>query len=155
MLSLSDFARDRPSGPVLLALPRHLDGRGALGVIEARDLPFDIRRIYYLHDVPMGAVRGEHGHKQLEQLILCMHGKVEIVLNDGTHQFPFLLDGPSTGLYLPPGFWRRLRFLVPETVVCVLASRPYERDDYIYDYEEFLAWTRQRQAGGGGPDGAG
>ena len=70
MLTVSDFARERPAGPVLLQLPRHMDGRGSLGVIEAQDLPFDIRRIYYLHDVPMGAVRGEHGHKRLEQLIL-------------------------------------------------------------------------------------
>ncbi|MFN7052847.1 MAG: sugar 3,4-ketoisomerase [Gemmobacter sp.] len=144
MLTLTDFSRTRPDGPVLLQLPRHVDGRGSLGVIEAADLPFDIRRIYYLHDVPMGAVRGEHGHKRLEQLILCMHGQVEIILNDGHRQFPFTLTDSSTGLYLPPGLWRRLRFLVPETVVCVLASRPYEKDDYIYEYEEFLAWARQR-----------
>ena len=141
MLTLSDFSTFPPEGPVLLQLPRHVDGRGSLGVIEAADLPFDIRRIYYLHDVPMGAVRGEHGHKRLQQLILCMHGEVEVVLNDGISQFRFTLSDSSTGLYLPPGLWRRLRFVVPETVVCVLASRPYEREDYIYEYEEFLAWA--------------
>jgi dTDP-4-dehydrorhamnose 3,5-epimerase-like enzyme len=144
MLTLADISADRPKGPVLVQLPRYIDGRGALGVIEGKDLPFDIRRIYYLHDVPMGAVRGEHGHKKLEQLILCMHGEVEIILNDGTHQFPFTLSDANTGLFLPPGLWRRLRFLVPETVVCVLASRPYEKDDYLYEYEEFLAWVRAK-----------
>ena len=144
MLTLSEFAKDRPQRPVLLQLPRHVDGRGSLGVIEATELPFDIRRIYYLHDVPMGAVRGEHGHKRLQQLILCMHGQVEVVLNDGAQQFPFTLSDPGIGLYLPPGLWRRLRFLVPETVVCVLASQPYEKDDYIYQYEEFLSWARQK-----------
>ncbi|WP_435257282.1 sugar 3,4-ketoisomerase [Thioclava sp. FR2] len=144
MLTLADLAKERPDGPVLVQLPRFMDGRGSLGVIESHDLPFDIRRIYYLHDVPMGAVRGEHGHKRLEQMILCMHGQVEIILNDGHHQFPFTLTDANTGLYLPPGLWRRLRFLVPETVVCVLASRPYEKDDYIFEYEEFLAWARKR-----------
>lgn len=144
MVSLSELRSDRPTGPVLVKLPRHTDGRGSLGVIEGQDLPFDIRRIYYLHDVPMGAVRGEHGHKRLEQLILCMHGQVEIILNDGERQFPFTLSDANTGLYLPPGLWRRLRFLVPETVVCVLASQPYEKDDYIFEYEEFLAWVRQK-----------
>ncbi|MFN4131179.1 MAG: sugar 3,4-ketoisomerase, partial [Paracoccaceae bacterium] len=111
-------------------------------------LPFDIRRVYYLYDVPIGAVRGEHGHKRLQQLILCMHGQVEVTLNDGHSQFPFTLMDSSTGLYLPPGLWRRLRFLVPETVVCVLASRPFEKDDYIYEYEEFLVWARQRSEQG-------
>lgn len=144
MLTLMDLARNRPDSPVLVQLPSHIDGRGSLGVVEAADLPFDIRRIYYLYDVPMGAVRGEHGHKRLQQLILCLHGEVEIVLNDGARQFPFTLTDASTGLYLPPGLWRRLRFLVPETVVCVLASLPYEKDDYIYEYEEFLAWARAR-----------
>ena len=144
MLTLTDLARTRPDDPVLVQLPCHIDGRGSLGVIEAADMPFDIRRMYYLYDVPMGAVRGEHGHKRLQQLIMCMHGQVEIILNDGSRQFPFTLSNASTGLYLPPGLWRRLRFLVPETVVCVLASMPYEKDDYIYEYEEFLAWARAR-----------
>ncbi len=146
MQPFSYLLQERPAVPTLLQLPRHVDGRGSLGVIEATDLPFEIRRIYYLYDVPMGAVRGEHGHKRLEQLILCMHGQVEIILNDGNRQFPFTLTDASTGLYLPPGLWRRLRFLMPETVVCVLASQLYEKDDYIFEYEEFLAWTRANAA---------
>lgn len=148
MLPFSDLAGARPTLPTLVQLPRHVDGRGSLGVIEGHGLPFEIRRLYYLYDVPMGAVRGEHGHKRLEQLILCLHGQVEIILNDGSRQFPFLLTDAGAGLYLPPGLWRRLRFLVPETVVCVLASRPYEKDDYIYEYEDFLAWTRANAAAG-------
>lgn len=146
MQPFSYLSQERPTVPTLLQLPCHVDGRGSLGVIEAADLPFEIRRLYYLYDVPMGAVRGEHGHKRLEQVILCMHGQVEIILNDGTRQFPFTLSDASAGLYLPPGLWRRLRFLLPETVVCVLASRPYEKEDYIYEYEDFLAWTRANAA---------
>lgn len=146
MQPFSHLLQERPTVPTLLQLPRHVDGRGSLGVIESAQLPFDIRRIYYLYDVPMGAVRGEHGHKRLEQLILCMHGQVEIILNDGSRQFPFTLTDASVGLYLPAGLWRRLRFLLPETVVCVLASQPYEKEDYIFEYEEFLAWTRAKAA---------
>lgn len=134
--------------PRIIDLPSFIDARGSLGVVEGTTLPFDIRRVYYLYDVPIGAVRGEHGHKRLQQLILCMHGQTEITLNDGKRQYPFTLSGPAQGLYVPPGMWRRLRFVMPGTVVCVLASRPYETDDYIYTYEEFLAWVRQ-----GGPAG--
>jgi dTDP-4-dehydrorhamnose 3,5-epimerase-like enzyme len=129
--------------PRLLEVPSFSDARGALGVLEGADLPFAIQRIYYLYDVPIGAVRGEHGHKQLEQLMICMHGRTEIVLNDGVRQFPFVLNCPSQVLYVPPGYWRQLRFKAPETVVCVLASRPYEVEDYIYEYEDFLTWVRQ------------
>ena len=129
--------------PRLLDAPAFVDGRGALGVLEGAALPFDIARVYYLYDVPIGAVRGEHGHKRLNQLMICMHGQAEITLNDGTLQYPFTLTSPSQVLYVPPGMWRRLRFIMPETVICVLASRPYEMDDYIYDYEAFLTWVRQ------------
>lgn len=128
--------------PALIALRHHLDGRGALGVIEAADLPFPLRRFYYLFDVPIGAIRGEHGHKRLEQVILCLHGRVEVSLNDGQRVRGFTLDTPLQGLYVPPGLWRRLEFREPGSVVGVLASRPYEPEDYIYHYEEYLAWVR-------------
>ncbi|MDZ4093835.1 MAG: FdtA/QdtA family cupin domain-containing protein [Paracoccaceae bacterium] len=131
--------------PRILDVPSHLDARGALGVLEGAALPFDIARVYYLYDVPIGAVRGEHGHKRLHQLMICMHGQTDITLNDGVRQYPFTLSGPSQVLYLPPGLWRRLRFVMPDTVVCVLASRPYEAEDYIYHYEDFLTWRRQGQ----------
>jgi len=129
--------------PRLLDVPAFSDPRGALGVLEGAKLPFSIERVYYLYNVPIGAIRGEHGHKQLEQLMICMHGKTEITLNDGERQYPFTLESPSDVLYVPPGMWRQLRFLMPETVVCVLASRPYEVEDYLYEYEDFLSWVRQ------------
>lgn len=136
-------AEKNAKGPHLLDAPAFVDGRGSLGVLEGAALPFDIARIYYLYDVPIGAVRGEHGHKRLHQLMICMHGQIEVTLNDGQRQHPFTLSSPAQVLYVPPGMWRRLRFLMPETVVCVLASRPYEVDDYIYEYEDFLTWVRQ------------
>ena len=132
--------------PSIVDVRSHLDARGSLGVVEGADLPFDIQRVYYIFDVPIGAVRGEHGHKRLEQLIICMHGVVEITLNDGTGQYHFTLDTPAKALHVPPGLWRSLKFQMPGTVVCVLASRPYETEDYLYSFEDYLAWARTRDA---------
>ncbi len=127
--------------PSIIEIRTHADARGSLGVVENLSLPFAIKRIYYLYGVPIGAIRGEHGHKQLEQLIICMHGRVDVTLNDGRRQYPFTLESPSQGLHVPPGLWRSLYFREPGTVVCVLASRPYEVADYIYNFEEFRAWA--------------
>lgn len=132
--------------PYLVDIRTHLDARGSLSVVENGDLPFPIRRIYYLHGVPLGAKRGEHGHKLLEQLMICMHGVCDVTLNDGQSQDHFTLSSPATALYVPPGMWRSLRFVEPDTVCCVLASRPYEKEDYIYDFEDFLAWSRQNRS---------
>lgn len=132
--------------PHLVNLPTFADARGQLGVVEAANLPFEIRRLYYLFDVPIGAVRGEHGHKKLQQLLICMNGICEVILNDGTGQFHFRLETPAKGLYVPPGMWRSLRFHAAGTVICVLASRPFEREDYIYHFEEFLAWAKESRS---------
>lgn len=130
--------------PSIVEIRSHIDARGSLGVVEGGDLPFAIRRVYYLYGVPIGAIRGEHGHKELEQIIICMHGRVDITLNDGRRQYPFTLDRPSQGLHVPPGLWRSLHFREPGTVVCVLASRPYEVADYIYEFEEYRNWALAR-----------
>lgn len=130
--------------PRLVDVTSFSDKRGSLGVVEDTDLPFDIKRVYYLFDVPLGAVRGEHGHKSLQQLIICMNGICEITLNDGYEQFHFRLSSPAQGLYVPSGMWRRLHFREPSTVCCVLASQNYDKDDYIFTYEEFQAWVQDR-----------
>ncbi len=129
--------------PRLLPASEFIDGRGALGVLEGSALPFDVARVYYLYDVPLGAVRGEHGHKRLHQLMICMHGAVDITLNDGVRSHAFTLSSPAQVLYVPPGLWRSMRFVMPETVICVLASRPFEVEDYIYEFEAYLTWVRQ------------
>lgn len=131
--------------PELLDLTNFHDVRGQLGVVEQSSLPFEIHRIYYIFDVPIGAVRGEHGHKKLEQLLICMNGTCEVNLTDGTNHFDFKLDKPSKGLLVPCGMWRKIRFNAPDSVLCVLASRPYEKEDYIHSYEEFLVWTKGNQ----------
>lgn len=138
-LQVEELQVDEMTGntPTLREITSFSDARGRLGVIEDADLPFDIRRVYYLFDVPLGAKRGEHGHKTLQQLIICMSGICEITLNNGYEQFHFRLDSPAQGLYVPPRMWRSLHFREPGTVCCVLASQPFERDDYIYTFEEF------------------
>lgn len=129
----------------MVDLQNFSDARGCLGVVEAQDLPFDINRIYYLFDVPIGAVRGEHGHKELQQLLICMNGACRVTLNDSAERFHFDIDSPVVGLYVPPGMWRSLQFLAANTVVCVLASRPYEEEDYIYSFEEFRTWAQSKK----------
>lgn len=118
------------------------DGRGGLCVLEGEGLPFTVERIYYLFDVPLGAIRGEHGHKKLEQLVICMNGACDITLNDGRQSYHFLLDDPAKALYIPPGMWRQLAFQKPSTVCCVLASTRYDRDDYLFTYEDFQKWVQ-------------
>lgn len=128
--------------PKIMDVACFSDARGRLGVIEDSSLPFDIKRIYYLFDIPMGAVRGEHGHKKLEQFMICMNGVCEVTFNDGTRQYTFTLDTPSQGILVPPGLWRSIKFKEPSSVLCVLASQPYEDNDYLYSYEEYLEWVR-------------
>lgn len=136
------------STPRLVDVKTFTDLRGSLGVVEEGDLPFTILRVYYLFDVPLGAVRGEHGHKTLQQLLICMHGVCDVVLNDGSRQHHFVLETPAKGLYVPPGMWRRLDFRAPETVCCVLASQPYDRDDYLFAFEDFRAWVEAKKGNG-------
>lgn len=131
--------------PELINIACFSDARGQLGVIESAELPFEIKRVYYLFDIPMGAVRGEHGHKKLQQFMVCMNGACEITFNDGDQQFKFTLDTPSAGVLVPPGLWRSIRFTKPDSVLCVFASHPYEQDDYLYSYEEFLEWIKQQK----------
>lgn len=118
------------------------DPRGSLSVIDEDALPFPVRRIYYLHGVPLGAIRAEHGHRQLEQVMICMHGRITVTLTDGFEREAHVLQNPSELLHVPRGIWRSARFELPDSVLCVLASRPYEPDDYIHSFEEFLAWAR-------------
>lgn len=126
----------------------HSDGKGRLSVIEPSDVPFAIQRIYYIHNVPIGAIRGEHGHRKLEQVIICLSGAVEVMICDGATQEFITLSDPATLLYVPSGRWRSIKFKDAGSVLCVLASRLYDQSDYIYDYEEFLEWKRATASNG-------
>jgi WxcM-like, C-terminal len=128
--------------PGLVDIPLLVDPWGAIGVVEGSALlPFDVKRFYFIRDVPAGATRGSHAHKLLHQLVVAVHGSVTVDLDDGVNTHRFELTGPDVGLHLPPGYWRTLHDFAPASVVAVLASREYEAADYIRDYHEFVAWS--------------
>ena len=105
---------------------------------ENREIPFSIRRIYYVYDVPEEIKRGFHAHKRLEQILICLSGSVKIKVDNGNEKRIFELSDPSKGLYIGPGIWREMYDFSQSAVLLVLASEYYNESDYIRDYEEFL-----------------
>lgn len=119
-------------------LPKILDSRGNLTFIEGgRHVPFDIKRVYYLYDVPGGSERGGHAHKTLQQLIIAMAGSFDVVLNDGDRERRFHLNRSYYGLYVCPMMWRYIDNFSSGAVCMVLASTIYDESDYIRDFQQF------------------
>ena len=124
----------------VIDIRRYSDNRGYLSVIENDlDVPFEIKRIYYLYLVPEVA-RGAHAHKQLHQLLVATSGSVEVIMDDGRQKKSFMLDKPWKGLLIPPGLWRDMENFSGGAVLLCVASEKYDATDYIRDYEEFLAY---------------
>jgi dTDP-4-dehydrorhamnose 3,5-epimerase-like enzyme len=124
----------------LLDLPVVHNPQGNLTFVEGQShVPFDIARVYYLYDVPYGAVRGGHAHRGLEQVLIAVSGSFEVVVDDGSERTEITLTRADRGLYLPRMIWRELREFSGGAVCLVLASEPYEEADYYRDYDEFLA----------------
>ena len=122
----------------MIDIRRYSDNRGYLSVVEGEiDIPFEIKRIYYLYMVPE-ASRGAHAHKQLQQLMIATSGSVHVTLDDGSNKKTFVLDKPWKGLLVAPGLWRTLDDFSGGAVCMVLASARYENEDYIRDYNDFL-----------------
>ena len=127
----------------IIELPVINDARGNLSYIEEnRHIPFDIRRVYYLYDVPGGATRGGHAHKDLHQLIIAMSGSFDVVLDDGTAKKRFHLNRSYHGLYVCPMVWRELDNFSSGSVSMVLASDYFDESDYFRDYSEFVNSVR-------------
>lgn len=123
----------------IVDLPKINEPRGNLTFIEGgRHVPFEIKRVYYLYDVPGGAERGGHGHKNLHQLIIAMSGSFDVILNDGTQQKRFHLNRSYFGLYVCPMIWRELDNFSSGSVCMVLASNLYDEADYYRSYDEFV-----------------
>lgn len=121
----------------------HSDRKGNLTVVEnGQTLPFDVKRVYYLYDVPGGENRGAHAHKELSQLIIAASGSFTVILDDGKCKRSFFLNRPYQGLYVKPGMWRDLEDFSSGAVVMVLASEVYQKEDYIRDYQEFLEFRK-------------
>lgn len=102
------------------------------------NIPFEIKRIYYLYDIPCGEDRGGHAHKELSQLIIAASGSFEVLIDDGENKKKIFLNRPDNGLYIVPGIWRELHEFSSGAISLVLASTIYDENDYIRDYSEFI-----------------
>ncbi len=127
--------------------PPHGDDRGQLVVVEEnKDIPFDIKRVYYIYDTLTDVTRGFHAHKCLEQILICVHGSCKIHLDNGTETEEVLLDKPYEGLYISNDIWREMYDFSPDAVLLVLASQYYDEADYIRNYDEFLRFINQKNS---------
>ena len=117
----------------------HGDERGQLIALEEfRDIPFRIKRVYYMYDTAPGVVRGKHAHKSLEQILVCIHGSCKVKLDNGRETKVVLLEQPYEGLYVANNMWREMYDFSEDAVLMVLASELYDEQDYIRDYDVFL-----------------
>lgn len=122
----------------------HGDERGQLIALEeGKDIPFAVRRIYYMYETADGVTRGYHAHKHLQQILVCIHGSCKIRLDNGQESKVVSLEKPYEGLYVANTMWREMFDFSPEAVLLVLASEFYDENDYIRDYDEFLSFVRK------------
>lgn len=129
----------------IIDLPKIQDARGNLTFIEGQNhVPFDIKRVYYLYDVPGGAERGGHAHIALQQLIIAMSGSFDVILDDGHGKKRVHLNRSYNGLLVGPMIWRELDNFSSGSVCMVLASITYSEDDYIRDYDVFLRCIKEQ-----------
>ena len=122
----------------------HSDRKGNISVVEnSNTIPFEVKRTYYLYDVPGGESRGGHAHKELSQLIIAASGSFTVTLDDGNVKRTFLLNRPYQGLYVVPGIWRTLDDFSSGAVCLVLASHGYDESDYIRDYNDYIEYKKK------------
>ncbi len=121
------------------AFQQHGDDRGMLVALEEySDIPFEIKRVYYMYDTKPEVHRGFHAHKNLQQILVCIHGSCKILLDNGKEKKVVSLEKPYEGLYVSNDMWREMYDFSEDSVLLVLASEPYREEDYIRDYDEFL-----------------
>lgn len=122
----------------MLEIDKHHNDKGNISVVEnGKTIPFDVKRVYYLYDVPGGESRGGHAHKELQQFIVAASGSFDVTIDDGENKRTFTINRPYRGLLVVPGIWRELDNFSSGSVCLVLASTIYSADDYIRDYDEF------------------
>lgn len=128
------------------SFPPHGDDRGQLVAIEAmKDLPFAVKRVYYIYDTLPGVRRGFHAHLNLQQILLCVNGSCKIHLDNGFETREVLLDKPNEGLYISNDMWREMYDFTPGAVLLVLASEYYDEADYIRNYDDFIKMVREKE----------
>lgn len=122
----------------------HGDDRGQLVALEEfKDIPFEIKRVYYMYDTAQGVRRGFHAHKNLEQILICIHGSCKILLDNGTEKKVVPLEKPYEGLYVSNDMWREMFDFSEDAVLMVLASELYDESDYIRNYDDFLQYVKE------------
>lgn len=128
----------------IIDIPRIIDehARGNLSVIEKDTIPFSIKRVYYLYDVPIDAYRGGHAHKELLQFLIPLSGSFEVVLNNGEKEEKIMLNKPNKGLLIRSGTWREIQNFSSGAVCLVLASAEYDESDYIRNFDDFLKFKK-------------
>lgn len=128
----------------LLDIPKIIDskGRGNLSVIEKDTLPYAVKRVYYLYDVPSDSFRGGHAHKEQLEFLIALSGSFNVTLDNGISKKSFLLNKPNKGLLIPTGIWRELEDFSSGAVCLVLSSGEFEEEDYIREYNDFLTLER-------------
>ena len=126
---------------VKYAFQQHGDERGMLVALEEyKDIPFEIKRVYYMYDTLAEVHRGFHAHKNLQQILICIHGSCDVLLDNGNEKKIVSLERPYEGLYVPSDIWREMYHFSSDAVLMVLASDYYKPEDYIRDYDEFLTY---------------
>jgi dTDP-4-dehydrorhamnose 3,5-epimerase-like enzyme len=127
----------------IIALPKILDSRGNLSFAEnITQVPFKIKRTYWIYDVPGGETRGGHAYKENEEFIIALSGSFDVVLDDGTEKKTFSLNRSYYGLYVPKGLWREMDNFSTNSLALVLASTNFDSADYIYDYDVFISYMK-------------
>ena len=136
---MEELKTTKASDCTVIELDKHHHDKGNITVVENRkEVPFEVKRIYYLYDVPGGEARGGHAHKDLRQLIIAASGSFKVILDDGISKRTIVLNRPYQGLLIVPGIWRELDDFSSGSVCLVLASEKYSEEDYIRNYEDFL-----------------
>jgi glyoxylate utilization-related uncharacterized protein len=127
----------------LIDLPKIKDPRGNLSFFENnQQIPFEIKRTYWIYDVPGGETRGGHAFKEQQEFIVALSGSFEVVVNDGEKEQVFLLNRSYTGLYLPCKMWRQMRNFSTNSLALIVSDKPYEANDYIRDFKEFVNFNQ-------------
>lgn len=122
----------------LIELPKILDERGNLSFIEEKNhIPFEIKRVYWIYDVPGGGIRGSHAYKTLNEFIVALSGSFDVVLHDGKEEKKYSLNRSYYGLYVPKMYWRKIENFSTNSLALILADDFFKEDDYLRDFEEF------------------
>lgn len=130
---------DKNNHPHIVELPKFLDSRGNLSFVEQLNhIPFEIRRTYWLYDVPGGECRGGHAYRRNQEFIVALSGSFDVILDDGQEKNTFTLNRSYYGLYVPKGLWREMENFSTNSLAMILSSTEYDVNDYIRDYDEFL-----------------